>query len=85
MADIASPQRQHSGFGAFGQTGQQNPPQVDPSEAGSDATSAGGPTDAEKELAERLARIIEDANKRVLPIVHMIRQVRARLTRLHLY
>ena len=71
MADIASPQRQQSGFGSFGQTGAQNAP---PSEIGSAATSAGG-QDAEKELAERLARIIEDANKRVIPIVKMIRSV----------
>ncbi|KZV66679.1 hypothetical protein PENSPDRAFT_667585 [Peniophora sp. CONT] len=75
MADVASPQRQHSGFGSFGQSGQQqNPPHVDPSEIGSDAAGADKGQDAEKELAIRLARIIEDANKRVIPLVNMIRQ-----------
>ncbi|VDC01724.1 unnamed protein product [Peniophora sp. CBMAI 1063] len=74
MADVASPQRQQSGFGSFGQSGQQQNPPVDPSEVGTDASGADDQKDAEKELAERLSRIIEDANKRVLPIVNMIRQ-----------
>jgi len=82
MTDVQTPPPQHPGFDVFAdQAGQ--PPQhpATPSETGTttsststDNSDTNKQTQKDKELAERLARIIEDANKRVLPICKLIRQ-----------
>jgi hypothetical protein len=73
MAAMGSPQQQQQ---------QVNPPQETFSEAGTDDRTD-QEKQADKELAERLSIIIEDANRRVLPIVKMIRS--ASLSRLLVY
>ncbi|KIY66528.1 hypothetical protein CYLTODRAFT_491375 [Cylindrobasidium torrendii FP15055 ss-10] len=49
---------------------------VDPSESGSSSTDERSPEERQqdKELAERLSALIEDANSRVTPLTKMIRQ-----------
>ena len=48
-----------------------------PSDAGTDSTDNRTPDEkqADKELAERLSSLIEDANSRVVPLTKMIRKV----------
>jgi len=68
MADIMNPDTQEQA--PFGQDAQRN---YAASEATSD-TRDEEQVQKDNELAERLAAIIEDANKRVVPIVQMIRK-----------
>lgn len=58
---------------------------VDPSESGSSSTDERSPEEQQKdkELAERLSPLIEDANSRVTPLTKMIRQVSIDSTPLH--
>jgi hypothetical protein len=54
----------------------QRQPHEDIDAATSDAGSDAPDTEAERELAERLAQIIEEANEKVVPLCRMIRKVR---------
>ena len=68
MADIMNPQQEQQPF----QDAQRD-------YADSEATDARDEEQikADNELAERLSIIIEDANKRVIPIINMLRNVRS--------
>lgn len=71
--DFERNQPAHEGFEP--KVGEKNAPQ-------SDSGDSRSPEQQEKdnELAERLSSIIEDANRRVVPLVKMIRQVHSLLS-----